>query len=123
MHRAALAIGIQGASIVRGRQCTRTQVLSETRLRRVKSLRAPRKLFDGAGLYILVAPNGGRYWRYNYRFNGKEKTLSLGIYPEVSLTMARSRHQEARRLLADGIEPPSIKKQAFGMVARKQVDV
>jgi Arm domain-containing DNA-binding protein len=98
-------------------------MLTETRLRRVKPLRAPRKLFDGAGLHLLVAPNGGRYWRYNYRFNGKEKTLSLGVYPEVSLAMARARHQEARRLLADGIEPPSSKKQAFARLARTQADV
>ena len=89
-------------------------MLTETQLRRVKPLRAPRKLFDGAGLHLLVAPNGGRYWRYNYRFNGKHKTLSLGVYPEVSLVQARARHQEAKRLLANGIEPPSIKKQPFG---------
>jgi Arm domain-containing DNA-binding protein len=89
-------------------------VLTETQLRRVKSLRAPRKLFDG--VHLLVTPRGGRYWRYNYRFNGKQKTLSLGVYPDVSLATARARHQEAQRLLAEGIEPPSIKKRAFGPV-------
>jgi hypothetical protein len=97
--------------------------LNETRLRRVKSLRAPRKLFDGAGLYLLVAPNGGRYWRYNYSFNGKQKTLSFGVYPDVPLSTARARHQEAKRLLAEGIEPPSIKKQSFGTAASKDVDL
>lgn len=94
-------------------------MLTETQLRRVKSLRAPWKLFDGAGLHLLVAPNGGRYWRYNYHFNGKHKALSLGVYPEVALATARARHQEAKRLLAEGIEPPSIRKQAFALVARK----
>jgi hypothetical protein len=93
-------------------------MLTETQLRRVKSLRAPRKLFDGAGLHLLVTPNGGRYWRYNYRFNGRQKTLSLGVYPEVSLAMARARHQEAKRLFAEGVEPPSFKKQAFGLSQR-----
>jgi hypothetical protein len=57
--------------------------------RRVKSLRARRKIFDGAGLYLLVTPNGGRYWRYNYRFNGEQKTLSLGVYPDVPDAMRR----------------------------------
>jgi hypothetical protein len=95
-------------------------MLTEIQLRRVKSLRAPRKIFDGAGLYLLVTPKGGRYWRYNYRFDGKQKTLSLGVYPDVSLGTARTRHQEAKRLLADGIEPPSIKKRAFGTVARNE---
>lgn len=105
--------------MVRDRHCTRTQMLTETQLRRVKPLRAARKLFDGAGLHLLVTPKGGRYWRYNYRFNGKHKTLSLGVYPEVSLATARARHQEAHRLLAEGIEPPSIKKQVFDLVARE----
>jgi hypothetical protein len=54
---------------------------------------------------LLVSPAGGRCWRYNYRFNGKYKTLALGIYPAVSLGMARVRHQAARRLLASGMDP------------------
>jgi hypothetical protein len=88
-------------------------MLSETHVRRAKPLRHPRKLCDGGGLYLLVAANGGRYWRYNYRFNGKHQTLALGIYPDVSLAKARARHQEARRQLADGIDPP-IQKRALG---------
>ena len=55
------------------------KMLTETAVRRAKPLRQPRKLFDGGGLYLLVVPKGGRYWRYNYRFNGKQKTLALGV--------------------------------------------
>ena len=87
-------------------------MLTKTRLRSVKPLRYARKLFDGGGLYLLVVPKGGRYWRYNYRFYGKQKTLAFGIYPDVSLDKARARHQEARRLLAAGVDP-SLKKQEW----------
>ena len=69
----------------------------------------PRKLFDTRGLYLKVMPNGGRYWRFDYQFNGKYKTLALGTYPDVPLARARERHQEARRQLADGIDPGAAK--------------
>ena len=75
--------------------------------------RYARKIVDGRGLYMLVMPNGGRYWRYNYRFDGKLNTLALGIHPDVSLDQARARHQRARSLLADGIDP-SDRKRALG---------
>jgi hypothetical protein len=71
-------------------------MLTETELCNVKPLRNARKLSDGGGLYLLIQPNGGRYWRYNYRFEGKQKTLALGIYPDVSLDKARARHKEAK---------------------------
>ncbi len=76
-------------------------------------LRHARKIVDGRGLYLLVMPNGSRYWRYNYRFEGKHKTLALGIQPDISLDKARARHQIARTLLADGVDP-STRKRAFG---------
>jgi len=62
---------------------------------------------------LLITPNGRRYWRYSYRFNGKQKTVALGIYPDVSVATASARHQEARRQLADDIDP-SIQKRALG---------
>ena len=65
----------------------------------------PYRLFDGRGLYLEVAPSGGRWWRFKYRFKGKEKRLSLGVYPEVSIKAARDRLDEARRKLASGIDP------------------
>jgi transposase-like protein len=75
--------------------------------------RCPRKIVDGRALYLLVMPNGSRYWRYNYRFEGKHKTLALGVHPDISLDKARVRHQLARSLLADGIDP-SAQKRAEG---------
>ena len=65
---------------------------------------------DGRGLYLQVAPAGGKYWRYAYRFDGKQKTLALGTYPDTSLTKARERHQEARTQLARGVDPGAHKQ-------------
>jgi hypothetical protein len=90
-------------------QNSKSQLLTDTTIHSIKPLRSPRKFSDGGGLYLLVAPIGGRYWRYNYRFNGKQKTLALGIYPDVPLSRARARHQEARRLLDAGIDPAANK--------------
>ena len=86
----------------------RKAVASKTSLRRYA-----RKIFDGRGLYTLVMPNGSQYWRYNYRFRGKYNTLALGLRPDVSLEEARARHQVARSMLANGIDP-SARKRAVG---------
>ena len=59
--------------------------LSDTAIRNAKPADKPRKLADGGGLYIEVAPSGGKWWRFKYRFEGKEKRLSLGVYPDVGL--------------------------------------
>lgn len=97
-------------------------MLTDSQLRGVKPGARSYKLGDGSGLYLQVDPSGGRYWRFNYRINGKQKTLALGIYPDVSLAKARSRLQLAREHLADG-DDPCIQKQAkgktFEMVARE----
>jgi len=69
------------------------------------SVRYPRKISFGGNLYLLVRPQGGRYWHYHYRFGGKRKTLSLGTYPDVPVTHAQSRHRAARQLLAAGVDP------------------
>ncbi|MGS0634609.1 tyrosine-type recombinase/integrase [Citrobacter sp. VF227] len=68
------------------------------------------KLSDERGLYLLVKPNGSRYWRMKYRFNGKEKKLALGVYPDISLGGARHRRDEARKLLAEGTDPAEKKR-------------
>lgn len=65
---------------------------------------------DGRGMYLEVLPNGGRYWRLKYRFAGKEKRLSLGVYPEVGIAAARQRREESRALLSKGIDP-SVERQ------------
>jgi len=86
--------------------------LSDIAIRRVKPGARPQKLFDGGGLFLMVATNGGRYWRWKYRFAGKEKLLALGVYPEVPLALARQRRDDSRRLLAQGIDPGQHKKAA-----------
>lgn len=68
------------------------------------------KLSDGGGMYLEVMPNGSKYWRLKYRYNGKEKRLALGVYPDVSLALARDRMQDARALLAKDIDPSENKK-------------
>ncbi|MGQ5761972.1 tyrosine-type recombinase/integrase [Serratia sp. IR-2025] len=77
----------------------------------------PYKLSDGGGLYLEVAPNGSRYWRMKYRINGKEKRLSFGVYPIVSLAVARDEREKAKRILATGGDPGEIKKA--GKLAQK----
>lgn len=70
------------------------------------------KLYDGGGLYLLVKPNGAKYWRLKYRFAGKERSLSLGVYPKVSLEVARTGRDEARHLLAAGSDPMAARREA-----------
>ena len=84
--------------------------LSDTTLRTAKPQAKPHKMADGGGLFLLVAPTGGKWWRYSYRFDGKQKTISLGIYPDISLKDAREKHANARKLLAQGINPAEIRK-------------
>jgi integrase len=84
--------------------------LTAVQAKSVKATDKPIKLSDGGGLFLLVQPNGAKYWRLAYRFAGKQKTLALGVYPDVSLLDARERRTDARKLLADGIDPGENKK-------------
>ena len=77
------------------------------------------KLASEKGLHLLVNPNGSRYWRFDYRFEGKRKTLSMGVYPEISLDIARTRRDEARELLAQHINPAEVRKQARSTAVAK----
>lgn len=70
----------------------------------------PYRRFDGGGLYLEVSTSAGKYWRLKYRFGGKEKRLALGVYPDISLKMARGRRDEARRILAEGVDPGEHRK-------------
>src|SRR5256886_10454994 len=85
--------------------------LSDTRVRGAKPRERPYKLFDERGLYLLVTPTGGRLWRLRYRMGGRENLISLGTYPDVPLKRAREKRDEARRLIADDIDP-SAERQA-----------
>lgn len=84
--------------------------LTNTAIRNAKSGKKTCKLYDERGLYLEVSPNGGKWWRLKYRFGGKEKRLSLGVYPDVTLKMARERRDNARKLLADNIDPSENRK-------------
>lgn len=79
--------------------------LTDTAVRNAKPGAKPIKLFDERGLFLIVTPSGGKWWRLKYRFDNKEKLLSLGVYPDVSLKAARKRRDELRTLLANGIDP------------------
>ncbi len=91
--------------------------LTEVAIRNTKPTDKPIKLSDGGGLYLLVQPNGSKYWRLDYRFAGKRKTLSLGVYPETSLKNAREGRIEARKLLANGVDPSASKQAAKRVTA------
>jgi len=84
--------------------------LTDTAIRKAKPGDKPFKLFDERGLFLLVTPSGGKWWRFKYRFDNKEKLLSLGVYPDVGLKDARERRDEARRLLANGTDPNEHRK-------------
>ena len=86
--------------------------LTDTAIRVVKPAAKPFKLADERSLYLLITPAGGKLWRMDYRFEDKRKTLALGSYPEVNLKQARDRRDEARRQLADGIDPMSKRQEA-----------
>ena len=86
--------------------------LTDTRIRNAKPKAKAYKLSDGGGMYLLVTPDGARYWRLDYRFAGKRRTLALGVYPMVTLSNARARREDARALLAKDIDPSAVKKAA-----------
>jgi integrase len=84
--------------------------LTDTAIRNTKPTAKPTKMSDSGGLYLLLNPNGSRWWRLDYRFMGKRKTLSMGVYPEVSLKDARTRRDDARKLLAADVDPGENRK-------------
>jgi len=84
--------------------------LTHAEIRNAKPGPKPIKLFDGGGLYLELAPSGGKWWRFKYRYEGKEKRLSLGVWPEVGLKDARERCAEIRRQIAAGIDPSEARK-------------
>jgi len=84
--------------------------LTDTEIKRAKAAEKAYSMGDGGGLYLWVKPTGGKLWRWSYRYEGKEKLMSLGKYPDVSLAQARERHSEARKLLATGVDPMAQRK-------------
>src|SRR5215470_307213 len=105
-------------------------MLTEAEIRAAKPSEKPFKLFDGSGLYLLVNPNGSRWWRLKYRVAGREKLLSLGVYQDVPLKRAREKRDEARRMIADGIDPSAqrqavkaAQRDSFEAIAREYFEV
>jgi integrase len=111
--------------------------LTELEIKKAKPQEKPYKLTDGDGMYLFIHTNGGKYWRMDYRFGGKRKTLAIGVYPETSLSQARVRRFDARKLLANDADPGVIKilqksarkasgddvvSDSFEMIAREWFD-
>jgi integrase len=105
-------------------------MLNDTKVRSAKSREKPFKLSDERGLFLLVTPTGSRLWRLKYRLNGREKLISLGAYPDVTLKRAREKRDAARTLIADGIDPSAQRKaeraalaQSFEGVAKEWLEL
>ena len=96
--------------------------LTDTKIRNTKPAEKAFKRSDGEGMYLLVNPSGGKLWRLDYRYLGKRKTLALGSYPQISLVDARSRRDEARKLLAQipPVDPGQVKKSQKQAIFGKQ---
>lgn len=94
-----------------------SDTLTDAAIRRASPGPKPTRLFDGRGLYLEVRPHGGKWWRLKYRFEGKEKLLSLGTYPDVSLKKARERRESARAVLVSGIDPSTARKAVKASLA------
>jgi Integrase len=85
--------------------------LTDLQIRKAQPKEKPYKLVDGLGLYLQVTKTGGKWWRFKYLFEGKEKLLSFGVYPDISLADARERRQQARTMVAKGIDPSAERKK------------
>jgi integrase len=97
--------------------------LTDAKCRNAKPQDRTQRIFDGRGLYLEVAPSGGRWWRLKYRFNGKEKRISLGTYPDVDLKTARTRCDDARKLVTTGVDPSEQRKaNKVAAVAQTEAD-
>jgi integrase len=86
--------------------------LTDIACKTAKGKEKPYKLADGAGLFLLVNPDGKKYWRYNYLYLQKQKTMAFGVYPETTLNEAREKHRVAHKLVKEGVDPNQVKKEA-----------
>jgi hypothetical protein len=86
-------------------------LLSDAALRTIKPTNKDQLISDGSGLYLLVKPDGKKWWRFIYTFDGKRKALSLGVYPQISLSVARRQAESNRESLANGLNPSELRKQ------------
>lgn len=84
--------------------------LTDTKVRSAKPKAKEYSLVDGDGMFLLVHPNGSKYWRFRFRFGGKQHLMAFGVYPETSLADARQKREEARKLVAAGVDPREHKR-------------
>ena len=107
--------------------------LTDLTIKKAKPRDTPYKLGDAGGMFLWVTPSGGKSWRWSYRHDGKQKLMALGLYPDVPLSLARERHAQGRKLLAQGIDPMAERKaaktaervadeSAFAMIAEKWLE-
>jgi integrase len=92
--------------------------LTHVGIRNAKPREKAYKLTDEKGLFLFITPSGGKYWRFKYRFGGKEKKLAFGVYPEVSLAEAREKRDQARKLLANDVDPGVVKQATKNAIAQ-----
>lgn len=92
--------------------------LSAVQVKQSKSKDRPYKLTDGKGLNLEIHPNGSKYWRLSYRYQQKQKTLALGVYPVITLAQARSKSLVAKRLIQDGSDPSLVKRQEKALIVK-----
>ena len=88
------------------------ELLTDVTVRNAKPSDKDKRLNDGGGLYLLVKPNGAKWWRFDYTLGGKRKTLSVGVYPDTTLSDARRKAEQARNQQANGIDPSDTRKEA-----------
>lgn len=88
--------------------------LSDTAIRKAKGREKPYRLTDGKGLYVLVQPDGARWWRLDFTLNGKRRTMGLGVYPDVELGDARKERDRFRKLIKAGIDPVRQRRTGAG---------
>ena len=84
--------------------------LTDRKILNAKSKDKQYKIFDGKGLFVLIHPNGSKYFRWEYKYEGKRKTLALGIYPETTLRHARDERLKARKLVHEGSDPVKVRR-------------
>lgn len=85
--------------------------LTDTKVRAAKPEANDYSLVDGDGMSLLIKPNGSKYWRFRFRFGGKQHLMAFGVYPETSLADARQKREAARKLVAAGIDPRAEKEE------------
>ena len=98
-----------------------TKPLTDKEIKEAKPKAKEYKLFDGGGLYISITPKGGKWWRLKYRFDGKEKRLSVGIYPDTSLKAARAERDRMKADIAAGIDPAEVRKESKQIKEAEQI--